>query len=61
MLCGEMSMVNYNSYHCGHSFYHLFYSLLAANFTPGQGLQMKTSLLANSGIFTILSISMHCP
>jgi len=35
--------------------------ILAANFTPGQGLQMKTSLLANSGIFTALFINMHCP
>jgi len=35
--------------------------ILAANFTPGQGRQMKTSLLANSGIVTVLFINMHCP
>jgi len=35
--------------------------ILVANFTPGQGLQMKTSLLANSGIFTVLCINLHGP
>jgi len=35
--------------------------IVVANFTPDQGLQMKTSLLANSGIFTVLFINMHCP
>jgi len=29
--------------------------------TPGQGLQMKTNLLASSRLFTVLSITMQCP
>ena len=29
--------------------------------TSGQGLQMETNLLAKSGIFTEMSINMHCP
>lgn len=32
-----------------------------ANITPCQGLQTKTSLLANSGIFTIKFFKIHCP
>lgn len=30
------------------------------NFTPRPVLQMKTSLLADSGIFTVMFIIMHC-
>ena len=37
----------------------LFFYLLSRE--PADGLQMETSLLAKSGIFTEMFINMHCP